>query len=65
MWKILQYIHLHELFIVIMVKSYQRKAKRRVTYKNQKKERTLVPFMVRSYFTHIPFNVACMQIVKI
>ncbi len=42
----------------------QRKAKRCVTCKNQKMEKTLVPCMVGSYFTHNPFNVACMQIVR-
>jgi hypothetical protein len=40
----------------------QRKAKRWKACWNQKKGRKLVPLLVRSYFTHNPFNVACMQI---
>jgi hypothetical protein len=30
----------------------------------KEEERKLVPLMVRSYFTHSPSNVPCMQILK-
>jgi hypothetical protein len=36
----------------------QKKAKRQTTRKNQKKGRKLIPFVVGSYFTHSPSNVA-------
>jgi len=42
----------------------QRKAKRLTNCGNQKKGKKLIPLMVGSYFTHGPFNVASMQIVK-
>jgi hypothetical protein len=42
----------------------QRKAKRRITCKNQEKEGELAPLVVGNYFTHNPSNVTCMQIVR-
>jgi hypothetical protein len=42
----------------------QREAKRRITCKNQKKGRKLIPFVVGSYFTHNLSNVTHMQIVR-
>jgi hypothetical protein len=42
----------------------QRKAKRNTTCMNPKKGKEPVPLMVRSYFTHSPSNVPCMQILK-
>jgi len=42
----------------------QRKAKKHIAYKNQKKRKQLVPLVVRSYLTHNPYNVACKQIVR-
>jgi hypothetical protein len=40
------------------------KAKKHTTHRNQKKGEELVPFVVKSYLTHCPFNVTYMQIVK-
>jgi hypothetical protein len=45
----------------------QRKAKKHIARRNQKRKKKrekTSPFMVGSYFTHGPFNVTCMQIVK-
>jgi hypothetical protein len=42
----------------------QRKAKRCTTRRIQEKGRKLVPFVVGGNFTHGPFNVAYMHIVK-
>jgi hypothetical protein len=42
----------------------QKKAKRCMACKKQKKRRELVPLMVGSYLTHNPPNVTCMQIMK-
>jgi hypothetical protein len=42
----------------------QRKARRRIACKNQKKGRELASLVVGSYFTHNPSHVICMQIVR-
>ncbi len=45
-------------------KEIQRKAKRRIAHRNQKKRKKVIPFVVRRYFTHGSSNVAYMQIMK-
>ncbi len=45
-------------------KDGQRKVKRHTTCMNQEKGKELVLLMVGGNFTHGPFNVACMQIMK-
>ncbi len=45
-------------------KEGQKKAKRHTNIRTKKKGRKLVPFVVGSYFTHNPFDVACMQIMR-
>jgi len=57
-----------------MARECQRKAKRHTTHGNQekgkrpletkKKGKKLVPFVVGSYFTHNPYVIAYMQIVR-
>ncbi len=42
----------------------QKEAKKHTTHKNQRKGRKLILFVVGSYLTHSPSNVACMQIMK-
>jgi hypothetical protein len=42
----------------------QRKAKRGTMQRDQKNERELMRHMVRSYLTHGPSNVTCMQIMR-
>jgi hypothetical protein len=43
----------------------QRKAKKHIACKKPKKKmEKLIPFVVGSYFTHGPSNVACMQIMR-